>query len=137
MTRVVVTRPHTHAMYARLGVVEAVRCANTVYVSGQVGWDQNLVPLAGFPAQVRQAAQYLCTVLQDAGAAPRHIAQLMVFIVPPAPGEGSFSDRMTEAFTFLRESLPELRVAATAVATPALAAPGLLIEVQAVAVVDD
>ncbi len=137
MTRVVVTRPHTQAMYAPLGVVEAVRCATTVYVSGQVGWDQGLVPLSGFPARVHQAAQYLRTVLQDAGAAPRHIAQLMVFIVPPAPHEGSFTDRMTQAFTLLRESLPDLRVAATAVATPALVVPGLLIEVQAVAVVDD
>lgn len=51
--------PATEEMFAHAGVAEAVRVGNTVYVSGQVGWDHEAKPVSGLEAQARQAFQNL------------------------------------------------------------------------------
>ena len=78
--------PETRELFEGLEVAEAVRVGDTVYVSGQVGWDQNLQPVAGLEAQARLAFDHLKAVLEKAGAKPHHITHLQLFFVDTGQG---------------------------------------------------
>jgi enamine deaminase RidA (YjgF/YER057c/UK114 family) len=56
-----------------------------VFVAGQVGWDaQGRFTSASLAAQVRQALQNVCAVLEAGGAQPEHIVRLTWFITSRA-----------------------------------------------------
>ena len=78
--------PATEHLFEELGAAEAVRVGDAVYVSGQVGWDQNLKPASGLEAQARIAFQNLKAVLTKAGAKPQHITHLQLFFVDTGQG---------------------------------------------------
>ena len=126
--------PASEKLFEQLVAAEAVRVGDTVYVSGQVGWDQELKPVSGLEAQARQAFQNLKAVLEKAGAKPQHITHLQLFFVDTGQGT-SMMEKVEVVFRVKNEIMPECKAAGTGVRVIALVLPELLLEVQAIAVV--
>lgn len=105
----------------------------TLYISGQTAWDpqRNLVGGADLGAQARQAFQNLGAVLQAAGSTPSDVVSLRIYVVNYKPENAEAVGKAYRQF-FTATAAP----ATTWVGVAALADPGFLIEVEAIAVVD-
>lgn len=101
-----------------------------VFVSGQVGLDRDLklVGEGDVAAQAEQALANLGASLKAAGATPADIAMLRTYIVDYKVEYAAALEAPFERF------FGDVRPASTRVGVQALAAPGLLIEIEAVAV---
>jgi len=53
----------------------------TIYVAGQVGWDEQGHFADGFVAQTRRALMNILTVLAEGGAGPEHVVRLTWYVV--------------------------------------------------------
>ena len=99
-----------------------------VFVSGQgpISPDGELVGAGDFDAQVNQALENLRTVLKDSGATFEAVKKMTVYLtdISKLPDYG----RIKATF------IPGPQPASTAVEVPALAIPGMMLEVEAVAV---
>ena len=106
---------------------QGIRGGDTVYVSGQVGFDPdgNIVGGGDMAAQARQAFANIRTVLEMAGATMNDVVKITAFLTDLGLYAG-YSAARAEAF-------PDKVPASTAVAPPALVFPGQLVEVEAVA----
>lgn len=52
-----------------------------IYIAGQVGWDaQARFPSTRLAAQVHQALENICAVLNEAGAKPEHVVRLTWYV---------------------------------------------------------
>ena len=58
---------HTQAIYDNFHFSQATRVGNMIWVSGQVGIDEAMVPAEGIQAQSHLAFQSLRTILEAAG----------------------------------------------------------------------
>lgn len=57
----------------------------TVFVSGQIGWDeQNRFVSDDIAGQVRQALRNVVAILAEAGAGPEHVARLTWYVIDKA-----------------------------------------------------
>jgi enamine deaminase RidA (YjgF/YER057c/UK114 family) len=114
------------------GFTHAVRIGGTLYVSGEVALDSTgrLVGPADLRAQAAQAFANLATVLRIGGATPNDVAKLTIYVV-------NYSPKNLEA---IREAAPDFfpqrnPPAGTVIGVQALPQEGLLIAVDATAVV--
>lgn len=105
---------------------QAVRVGPTVWVSGQVGYGAEGIP-ESVEAQSRLAFENLRAVLAEAGATLADVVELTTYHVS-MDDFGAFAAVKSE---FVDAPFP----AWTAVGVEALAEPGLLVEIRAVAVV--
>src|ERR1700694_2122168 len=105
----------------------------TVFVSGQVSMDAagKLVAPGDFAGQARQVYANLRAALEGAGATPADVTKLTTFVVGYQP---ELRLLLAEArhTVFGAAALP----ASTLVGVQALAEPGYLVEVEAIAVTD-
>lgn len=103
-----------------------------VFVSGQVAWDRDLNLIGGtsIAAQARQALKNLRHALEAAGASIADITTLRVYIVDFRPEY--FAELAPEFKKFFTDVLPP---ASTWIGVQALAGPGLMIEIEAQAVI--
>jgi enamine deaminase RidA (YjgF/YER057c/UK114 family) len=111
--------------------VAIARGSRTVYVSGQVGFNEDgqLVGEDHF-TQAQRAFANLATALEAAGATPQDVAKITIYVVGHRP-------QLLEPLMAARaDAFAEHRPASTYVGVEALARPGLLVEVEAVAVLD-
>ncbi len=111
------------------GYSHALRVGNTIYTAGEVGLDQdgNLVGTGDFPRQLEQALENLKRVLEAAGATMADIVQMTMFLT-------NYDDlqQAGEVFPkFFQTPLPP-----TTGVQVRLARPELMIEINAIAVVD-
>ena len=127
--------PATKEMYTQLGIAEAVKRGNLIYVSGQVGWDATQTPAEGFAAQARLALTNMKGILEQAGASGDDIIEMKAFIVKPA-GDASLMDLVGQLFEMKKEVFPTNVCAATAVGINELVFAELQVEIAAVAYVD-
>ena len=99
-----------------------------IFISGQVSVsdDGQLAHEGDFAAQTRLVFQNLHTVLNQAGATLDHVVRLGVFLTDMA--------RMPQYGAIKAEFFKGPQPASTAVGVTSLAMPGLLIEVEATAV---
>jgi 2-iminobutanoate/2-iminopropanoate deaminase len=116
----------------RLGYSQAWRvdgASSTVYVAGQgpISADGELVGEGDFAAQARQTFANVRTVLEQAGASLEAIVRLTVYLTDMG--------HLREYGRIRAEELPGPAPAGTALEVSALAVPGMLLEVDAVAVV--
>lgn len=122
--------PALHKPTGYTHVVETAAGGRTLYVSGQIALDPHgaLVGADDLGEQTRQALRNLQGALQAAGAEIRHVAKLTVFLtdVSRLPAFRAARDE------FLSAPLP----ACSLVQVARLARPDLLIEIEAVAVVE-
>ena len=98
-----------------------------IFVAGQVSVseDGQLVHDGDFPAQARLVFENLRTVLEGAGASLENVVKLGVYLTDMS--------RMPEYGTVKAEFFKGPQPASTAVGVTALAMPGLMIEVEAIA----
>ncbi len=104
---------------------------STVYISGQVPVDSTgaLVGAGDFEVQVRQVFTNLRLALTASGADFSNVVKITIFIVGYHPG-------MRDLLAPIRaEAFGDTFPASTLVGVEALAVPGYLIEIEAVAVV--
>jgi reactive intermediate/imine deaminase len=106
------------------------RVGNTVYVAGQLALDKSgkLVGPNDIAAQTRQIFENIKRVLEGGGASLRDVVKVTVFVT---------DIRYREPYGEVRkEFYPVDPPASTLVQIAALAIPGALIEIEAVAVID-
>ena len=111
----------------KFGFHLGIRVENTVYVSGTVAWDRDgyLVGQDNMLEQSRQAFSNVKEILAQAGATMDDVVKINAFLTD-INRYAEYSAARAEAFT---NNIP----ASTAVASPALVEPGLLIEIEAIA----
>jgi 2-iminobutanoate/2-iminopropanoate deaminase len=111
----------------RLPLAQGRQIGNTIYVSGQVAYDANgnLVGEGDMKAQTRQVFENIKTVLAAAGAGLEDIIKINTYITD----QSKFMDMLAVRTEIFGANPP----ASTAVVVAALAFPGLLIEVEAIA----
>jgi 2-iminobutanoate/2-iminopropanoate deaminase len=105
----------------------------TVYVSGQTAWDANKQLIGGsdLRAQARQALLNLRSVVEASGGTLEDVVSLRIYVVAY---QAHKAEAVGSAFreVFSGDAIP----ASTWVGVAALADPGFLIEVEAIAVLD-
>ena len=108
----------------------AIKVGNTIYVSGQIGLDLegNFVD-GDCAAQVNQAFENMKRVLEVAGATMQDVVKLNYYFINIAEDLYKIGDAYRQYFG---RHYPT----ATVVQVGSLAYPGLLLEVEAIAVVD-
>lgn len=109
----------------------AVRVANTLYVSGHTGSDpvtREIRP--DIDSQTRQAFQNLQDVIEAAGGSMQDVVKVNIFMTDMA----SHFDGMNKVF---REVFPQDPPARSTVGVSHLARPGLLVEIEVVAVLSE
>lgn len=118
-------RGYTHVVTAQGG--------KTVLVAGQVAFDAKgeIVGRGDLRAQARQAYENLKTALAAAGATPADVVKMNTYVVN-YKSEDLPVIREVRSQVFTQENPP----ASTLVGVQALALDGLLIEVEAIAVVE-
>lgn len=127
------TSPASEPMYSQLGIVEAIRADNLVFLSGQAGMDDHFQPLPTFEAQCEKTFANIKKVLNEAGGKDEDIIQIIAYFVDvPTPEE--FGQRVMTAFGYFRQILPGCRTTSTAIGVPKLVMPGMMLEVQALAI---
>jgi enamine deaminase RidA (YjgF/YER057c/UK114 family) len=125
--RTLINPPGTEAIYEGMQFSQAVRVGEWIWVSGQVGMNENWQVGEGIEAQARMAFQNLERVLSHAGATLADIVELTTF-------HTSIADMA--AFSKVKaEFLPRDYPAWTAVGVTALVLPALLVEIRATAVI--
>ena len=117
---------------ARFGFTQVVKSppGTMVFVSGQVGFDRELV-LVGegdLAAQAEQALKNLGASLAAAGATAQDVTMLRTYIVDYDISQAA---KLEPHFQRFFDGTPP---ASTRVGVQALAVPGLLIEIEAVAI---
>jgi enamine deaminase RidA (YjgF/YER057c/UK114 family) len=127
------TSPASEPMYSQLGIVEAIRSDNMIFLSGQAGMDDSFQPLPTFEAQCEKTFLNIKKVLNEAGGKDEDIIQIIAYFVDvPTPDE--FGQRVMTAFGHFRQILPGCRTTSTAIGVPKLVMPGMMLEVQALAI---
>jgi enamine deaminase RidA (YjgF/YER057c/UK114 family) len=104
----------------------AVKVDNTLYISGQLGRDENLQVIEGAEAQYTQAFENLKAVLAAAGATLENVVDLV-----------TYHTDMRDIMRFMEVKnryFTKHYPAWTAIGVSALAMPGLLAELKATAV---
>jgi enamine deaminase RidA (YjgF/YER057c/UK114 family) len=103
--------------------------SKTVYVSGQVGIDPDGSVAEGLRGQARQAFSNLVIALESAGATPSDIAKMTVYVVNYS---AEAVPVLFSASPFDESELP----ATTLIGVQALFMPEVLVEIEAIAVLD-
>lgn len=125
--KVLINPAGTEKIYQAMQFSQAVRSGPMVFVSGQVGIDENFKIGEGIEEQARLAFTNLEMVLKEAGADLKDIVELVTFHTSMKEMKG-FS-RVKAKF------IPDNYPAWTAVGVTELVMPGLLVEIKATAVV--
>ena len=116
----------------KLGFSQAWRvdgARSVIFISGQapISASGELVGEGDFEAQTRQVFENLRAVLDHSGGSFESIVKLTVYLRDPS--------RLREYGRIKAEYIPGSQPASTAIGVAGLALPGMLIEVEAIAVV--
>ena len=117
------------------GFSQAVAASGTrtLYVSGQTAWDANKQLVGGthLADQARQAFRNVQTVVEASGGTISDVVSLRIYVVDYRP------EKAEAVGSALRESFSgPAKPATTWIGVVALADPGFLIEIEAIAVLD-
>jgi len=129
MTLELINPPELHTPESYTHVVAATG-SRTVFVSGQLADDAdgNLVAPGDLAAQARQAFGNLGRALAAAGARPDQVARITIYVVGHRP------EYLAQISAARIAVLGDHKPADTLLGVAALAEPGYLIEVEAIAV---
>jgi enamine deaminase RidA (YjgF/YER057c/UK114 family) len=105
---------------------QGVQIGDTIYVSGQGGWDAQFQFAGDVGAQARQAFRNMERVLAEAGASLEDVVDVTSFHLD--------MEQMGAVVAVLKEVFPNHQPAWTAVGVTRLAVPTMLIEIKATAV---
>ena len=103
-----------------------------VFVSGQVGWDENeSFASSGFAAQFRQALLNTKAILAEGGAGPEHIVRMTWFVVD----KQEYLSRLKEVGAAYREVMGKNYPAMAVVEVKGLVEDGARLEIETTAVI--
>jgi enamine deaminase RidA (YjgF/YER057c/UK114 family) len=103
-----------------------------VFVSGQIGWDENgRFPSSDIADQVRQALRNVVAILAEAGAGPEHVARMTWFITD----KRAYLAAQHEIGAAYREVMGRHFPAMSVVEVSALLEDEAVVEIEATAVV--
>ena len=105
----------------------------TVFLSGQIGWNEKGVFPPGFAGQVRQALDNIVRLLAEAGTTPQAVMRLTWFVTDLA----AYSDNLKEIGKVYRDIFGAHYPAMTLVQVLRLVEPEALVEIEATAVIAD
>ncbi len=128
MKKKLINPQSTEGIYQTLKFSQAVKSGNLVFVSGQVGVDDNFKAADGIENQTRLAFNNLERVLKEAGGSLADIVELVTYHTSMKEMKG-FAKVKNE---FIEKDFP----AWTAVGVTELVLPELLVEIRATAVID-
>jgi 2-iminobutanoate/2-iminopropanoate deaminase len=115
-------------IFEPIGWSHAVKAGNTIYLAGMTGWDeQRQVVAGGFEAQAVKALENIKLTLEAAGASLQDVVKYTVYLT-------NMDDIATFREVRARYFTPPMP-AGTSVEVSRLL-PGVLVEIDAVAVVD-
>ncbi len=116
-------RGYSNGMLADVG-------ARPLAVAGQVAWDgEQEVVSDEFPAQFGQALANVLAVVEEAGGAPEHLAQLTIFVTDHREYVATAKEVGTEYRRLMGRHFPAMAL----VEIQALLEPGAKVEIQALA----
>ncbi len=104
-----------------------------VHVSGQVGADESGQVLPGLAAQTERALLNVAVALEAAGAGVENLVRTTVYVVDWHP---SMYDELIRGGAAARTQRPFPDAAVTLIGVSSLFTPEMLIEIEAVAVMD-
>jgi reactive intermediate/imine deaminase len=118
------------SVHPTTGYSHAVKTGNTLYIAGQVAKDLegNLAGKGDFEIQARQVLTNLENILTEAGGSLKNIVKATTFLTH----FGYVEDYRRIRKEFIQEPFP----AHTLLVVESLASPDLMIEVEAIAVLD-
>ncbi len=125
--------PSTHSKpLGYTHVISVEGAGKLIFVSGQVAWDSqgNLVGQGDLAAQANKASENLVAALAAAGATPADIVKINTYVVNYKESDRTVIREARQRY-FPTDNPP----ASTLVGVTALAVAGLLVEIEAVAVV--
>lgn len=107
---------------------QAIQVGDAVYVSGQVAMDSdgNVVGVGDMKAQTRQALENVKSVLEVAGSSMGDVVKITVYMTDIS--------LLKDTHEVRAQYFPDPPPASTGIEVTALAFPGLMIEIEAVAV---
>jgi enamine deaminase RidA (YjgF/YER057c/UK114 family) len=105
-----------------------------VFVSGQIGWDeQGRFSASDIAGQVRQALRNIVTILTEAGACPQHVARLTWYVTD----KHEYLAAQREIGEAYREVMGRNFPAMSVVAVAALLEDQAKVEIEATAIVPE
>ena len=127
MPKEIISPPNVHRTR---GYSHACKCGNTIYVAGQIGWDEEgrLVGEGDVVAQTERAYENLKRVLEAAGASISDIVMMNIYTMD--------LDGFNKTGAIRRKYFDRHFPPTTLLVVKGLDEPGTLIEVEAIAVVD-
>ena len=127
MTKDIIAPDNVHR--AR-GYSHAIKVGNTIYVSGQIGMDlEGNIVEGDCGAQAHQALENMKRVLETAGATMQDVVKFNYYFT-------NIAEDLPKVGDAYRKYFGQPYPTGTAVQVGSLAYPGLLLEVEAIAVVD-
>jgi enamine deaminase RidA (YjgF/YER057c/UK114 family) len=131
-------------LYEKYHYCPGIKVGNTLYISGQVGRDQNLQVVAGVEAQFVQTFENVKKVLSAAGATFDDVVEMVTYHVTGVNlGDSQVSSSESQQFTiphlplfiqvkdrYFTNKFPTW----TGVGITALSTPGLIVEIKCTAV---
>jgi enamine deaminase RidA (YjgF/YER057c/UK114 family) len=131
-------------LYEKYHYCPGIKIGNTLYISGQVGRDENLQVVAGVEAQFVQTFENVKKVLSAAGASFDDVAEMVTYHVTGVNfGDSQVSNSESQQFTiphlplfiqvkdrYFTNQFPTW----TGVGITALSTPGLIVEIKCTAV---
>ena len=107
------------------GFAEGVKVGDTVYVSGQTGYDENFqIAVGDMDAQMRQAYATIAVVLDRLGASMADVVDETLFVTDVMAAATCGLSGRTEAYG------GPPRVASTLVEVQALGSPDMMVEIK-------
>jgi len=125
MVKEIITPSNVHPSK---GYSHAIKVGNTIYCSGQVGIGEDGQLAEGFEEQAKQALENLKRALEAAGATIKDVVKTITFVKSMESMSGYREARRS----YFGDHYP----AATLIQVAGLARPEILIEIEAIAVVD-
>jgi enamine deaminase RidA (YjgF/YER057c/UK114 family) len=134
-------------LYEKYHYCPGIKVGNTLYISGQVGRDDNLQVVAGVEAQFVQTFENVNKVLSAAGATFDDVVEMVTYHVTGVNlGDSQVSNSESQQFTiphlplfiqvkdrYFTDRFPTW----TGVGITALSTPGLIVEIKCTAVLDN
>ncbi len=117
----------SESIYQSMQFSQAVKFKDTIWISGQVGVDDNFIVGKDIEEQAQMAFQNLENVLKEAGSGLKEIVELVTYHTSMKE-IGEFSKVKAK---FIPENYP----AWTAVGVTELVLPNLLVEIKATAII--
>ncbi|MEO7055075.1 MAG: RidA family protein [Rhizomicrobium sp.] len=116
------------------GYVNGIVAKGTsVFLGGQIGWDEKGVFASDFVGQIRQALENIVRLLSEAGTTPQTVVRLTWFVTDLA----AYTGNLKEIGKAYRDTFGTHYPAMTLVQVVALVEPQAMVEIEATAILPD